>query len=224
MKDAEDLKDCWDTLREVAVERAGRNSTVSMAVAIERINSSLRSFRRITHNFGTNNQGVTFVQDGEGEWAVILVDVPESLDFDNEPDFRPEITEALGVLFIRIHDAFLKYLLQLREEASQLKEQASKIDYDSFEVERLRQALGGYEPEQYLLPFPPTGAGVNVRTYVDKVTIACEDVVPLPENPDQSTIEDFQAAAFEMAVRKRKEREMETELETFDDIEDDIPF
>jgi len=218
MSDADELDDCWATIRQVP--GPAQNNTVSMAVALNRITTAVHRFCERTHTAREGKTGVQFTPGTEDdEWAAVLTNPPKCFSNLKEPDFRIGLNEALHVLFVRLHDAILSHLLEKREESSELRKKARTLDFESFELERIRQALGGFQPEQVLLPFPGIEGGVNVESYItERVKLDPADKIECPDDPPPDAID----AMVEHAQVKRREKAAAKLDQVFDD--DEIPF
>lgn len=179
----DDLENCWRTLRGVAIEKAA-SRTVSTSEAIHRIIYAIQEFVEVLQLDHQLHFKVVFQTSHDDEWMASIDGAPQELVVP-EPEYRKTITEALHVLFTQIHDAIYRYIVDLREETVQLKTQAGKMDSMSYRLERIRQAMGGYEPHQCTLPFPPMDAKVLVRSYVGDMVVKKEQVaVPPPVTED----------------------------------------
>jgi len=192
MSDDNDLEKCWEDLRKIPVERA-ISKTMSATVAMERMLTAIGMYCQVTKDWKTKDDKPAeprlVVTPSVGLWKAELENLPLSLKL-NDPKPRSTMAQALQSLFVTVHDGILAHILERREEALRLRQGADNLDEEALSLERARQAMGGFEPDQYPLPFPPMSAEVKVRSYVaDKEVVedAPEDQIERAES-DQAIL------------------------------------
>jgi len=169
----DDLETCWQDLRKIPVERA-ISRTMSATVAMERMLTAIGEYSRITKDWEMSGEdGVSkraeprlvLTEVVGGLWRAKLEGLPQLLKLE-KPTAANTMAKAIQSLFVTVHDGILSHILERREEALRLREGANNLDDESLGLERARSTMGGYEPDQCPLPFPPMTAKVKVRSYV----------------------------------------------------------
>jgi len=175
MSDDNDLEQCWEDLRKIPVERA-ISKTMSATVAVERMLAAIGKYTEVTKDWETKPN-----KEGQSErahprlvltevlvdslWKAELEGLPQLLKLKkSEP--ASTMTKAIQNLFVTVHDGIRGHILERRQEALQLRQGANNLDEEGLRLERARQAMGGFEPDQCPLPFPPMANTVKVRSYV----------------------------------------------------------
>ena len=100
-----------------------------------------------------------------------------------------DVPGAIRNLFVEVHDAILRHILADRQEALKHKRKATEIEEAALELEHARQRMGGFEPNQCPLPFPPMDATVAVDSHVADKEIdpdAKEDQIDRMETEEEA--------------------------------------
>lgn len=167
----DDLKECWQTLRRIPVEKA-ISRTMSASEAIERMMAAIEGYSQATRDRHTDEEEKNLAKPRlvltptlGNIWTASIEGTPLYLGLKKASPAKG-VPKAIQNLFVEVHDTILRHLLTDRKEALKYKQKAAKIEEAAFELEHVRQRMGGFEPDQCPLPFPPMDASVAVDSYV----------------------------------------------------------